>query len=74
MNSSTVDNSSIGIISSFAIDKADTAGFMCTCIGDGPNTFGEIFKLGGAVVVVIQSGGTGGLSDAEGLTKPFKNL
>ena len=43
MDGNTVDSNCIGIISSFAVmvDKAGTAGFIWTCIGDGPNTSGS---------------------------------
>ena len=74
VDGSTVDSSSIGNITSF-VDKVDTAGFMCICIGDGPNTSGsgrEVFKLGATLVLVVQSRGTGELSNAEGLAIRFQ--
>ena len=74
VDGSTVDSNSIGNITSF-VDKVDTAGFMCICIGDGPNTSGsgrEVFKLGATLVLVVQSGGTGELSNAEGLAIRFQ--
>ena len=74
VDGSTVDSNSIGNITSF-VDKVDTAGFMCICIGDGPNTSGsgrEVFKLGATLVLVVQSGGTGELSNVEGLAIRFQ--
>ena len=55
MDGSTVNNSSIGKITSL-VDKADNAGFMYTYIGDRRNTSSsgrEVFKLGATLVLVV---------------------